>query len=145
MTPALAQRLRIIRAIRHKAGERLDEADYRTILQRCAGVASSTQIRSLAKADAVLDEFRRLGIGTPPPRNPLSPQQKKMWSLWQQLADAGLVRDRKMSGLLGFVKRQTGVEALSWLTWPQEYTITESLKRWLARGEAPAPEEKADA
>ena len=143
MTPALAHRLRILRAIRHKAGERLDEVEYRAILQRCAGVASSTQIRSLAEADAVLDEFRRLGIGTPPPRNPLSRQQKLMWSLWQQLADAGLVRDRRMSGLLAWVRRQTGIEALSWLSGAQESQVIESLKRWKARPEA--PEGAADA
>lgn len=145
MTPALAHRLRIIRAIRHKAGERLDDAAYRAILQRCAGVASSTQIKSLAKADAVLDEFRRLGIGTPPPRNPLSRQQKLMWSLWQQLADAGLVRERRMSGLLAWVKRQTGVEALSWLNGAQESQVIESLKRWKARGDEPLPEGSAHA
>ena len=145
MTPALASRLRTLRAIRHKAGEQLDDAAYRAILQRCAGVASSTQIRSLAKADAVLDEFRRLGIGSPPARPPLTAMQKKMWALWQQLADAGRVKNRKMAGLLGFVKRQTGVEALAWLTWPQEYQVVESLKRWLARGETPSTEGKDDA
>lgn len=134
MTPILASRLRQLRAIRHKAGEQLDDASYRDILQRCAGVGSSTQIRSVAKAEAVLDEFRRLGIGTPPPRKPLTPQQKKIWSLWQQLADKGLVRDRRMAGLMAWVKRQTGVDALSFMTWPQEHQVTESLKRWLARG-----------
>lgn len=134
MTPVLASRLRQLRAIRHKAGEQLDDDSYRDILQRCAGVSSSTQIRSVAKAEAVIDEFRRLGIGTPPPRKPLTPQQKKIWSLWQQLADKGLVRDRRMAGLMAWVKRQTGVDALSFMTWPQEHQVTESLKRWLARG-----------
>lgn len=134
MTPVLASRLRQLRAIRHKAGEQLDDVAYRDILQRCAGVASSTDIRSVAKAEAVIDEFRRLGIGTPPPRKPLTPQQKKIWSLWQQLADKGLVRDRRMVGLMAWVKRQTGVDALSFMTWPQEHQVTESLKRWLERG-----------
>lgn len=142
MTPALANRLRTLRAIRHKAGELLDDAAYRAILQRCAGVDSSTKIRSLAKADAVLDEFRRLGIGAPPARPQLTPMQKKMWALWQQLADAGRVNNRTMAGLLGFVKRQTGVEVLSWLTWPQESRIIESLKRWLYRDETPSTEGK---
>lgn len=141
MTPVLASRLRQLRAIRHKAGEQLDDDSYREILQRCAGVGSSTQIRSVAKAEAVLDEFRRLGIGTPPPRKPLSPQQKKIWSLWQQLADKGLVRDRRMAGLMAWVKRQVGVDALSFMTWPQEHRVTESLKRWLARGAEPTADE----
>lgn len=141
MTPILASRLRQLRAIRHKAGEQLDDDAYRDILQRCAGVGSSTQIRSVAKAEAVLDEFRRLGIGTPPPRKPLTPQQKKIWALWQQLADKGLVRDRRMAGLVAWVKRQAGVDALSFLTWPQEHQVIESLKRWLARGAEPTANE----
>lgn len=136
MTTDLAARLRQLRAIRHTAGERLAEADYRAILMRCAGVASSTQITSLARANAVLDEFRRLGIGSPAPRKALSPQQKKIWSLWQQLADAGLVRDRSMRGLVAFVKRQTGVDALDFMTWPQEHQVTEALKNWLCRSHA---------
>lgn len=141
MTPVLQSRLRQLRAIRHKVGEQLDDDAYRDILQRCAGVASSTQIRSVAKAEAVIDEFRRLGLGTPPPRKSLSPQQKKIWSLWQQLADKGQVRDRRMAGLLAWVKRQTGVDALSFMTWPQEHQVTESLKRWLARGVEPTAAE----
>lgn len=133
MTPMLASRLRQLRAIRHTANE-LDDESYREMLMRCAGVTSSTQIRSVAKAEAVLDEFRRLGIGTPAPRKALTPQQKKIWSLWQSLADKGLVRDRTMRGLLAWIKRQTGVDALSFMSWPQEHQVTESLKRWLARG-----------
>lgn len=133
MTPVLQSRLRQIRAIRHTAAT-LDDGAYREILMRCAGVTSSTQIRSVAKAEAVLDEFRRLGIGTPPPHKALTPQQNKIWSLWQSLADKGLVRDRSMLGLLAWIKRQTGVDALSFMTWPQEHQVTESLKRWLARG-----------
>lgn len=145
MTTDLASRLRQIRAIRHTAGAQLDDAAWRALLQRCAGVASSTQITSLARANAVLAEFRRLGIGAATARPKLTAMQRKMWSLWQQLADAGRVDNRKMAGLLGYVKRQTGVEALAWLTWPQEYQVVESLKRWLARGETPSTETQADA
>jgi hypothetical protein len=70
MSPVLQSKLRVLRAIRHKAGDALCEADYRAILKRCAGVESSTEIRSLAKADAVLAEFARLGLGTLPKRQP---------------------------------------------------------------------------
>lgn len=135
---ALQSRLRILRAIRHKAGEALDDADYRAILQRCAGVTSSTQIRSLTKADAVLDEFRRLGIGSPPARRRLSASGKKVWSLWQQLADAGLVRDRRMSALMAWVRRQAHVDALEFLTAAQEHAVIEALKAWLERKEEPS-------
>lgn len=135
MNDALQSRLRMLRAIRHKAAGQLDDEAYRAILQRCAGVDTSTKIRSLAKADAVIAEFHRLGIGQPAGRKPLTAMQKKMWSLWQQLADKGLVDNRKMPGLVAWVARQTGVEQLTWLTWPQERQCVEALKRWLARGE----------
>lgn len=141
---AVAARLRLVRALRHKAHDTLDDAAYRDILRRCAGVDSSTRIASLTQANAVLAEFRRLGIGQQA-RPPLAPMQKKMWSLWQQLADAGRVNNRQMSGLIGFVKRQTGVESLAWLTWPQEHQVVEALKSWLLRGETPSSDTQADA
>ena len=145
MSPTLQSKLRQLRAIRHKAGEQLDDAAYRAILQRCAGVSSSTAIKSIAKADAVLAEFARLGLGEQAKRPALTPMQKKMWSLWQQLADAGKVKDRKMAGLLAYIERQTGVDAkgsLAWMSWPQEQAVVESLKKWLARKE---PSESQDA
>lgn len=40
----------------------LDDASYRALLQRAAGVTSSTQLNTLAKADAVLDALSRLGF-----------------------------------------------------------------------------------
>lgn len=137
MTPTLQTLLRQIRAIRHTAGEQLADDDYRAILQRCAGVASSTEIRSIGEAKAVLAEFERLGIGRSLARPKLSALQRKMWSLWQQLADAGLVDNRKMPALMAWVKKQTGIDQLRWLTFAQENTCVESLKQWLARGIAP--------
>lgn len=61
--PRLKARLTAIRATRHKTGPAmLCDESYRQILQRAAGVSSSKEIRTLAQADAVLDEFRRLGL-----------------------------------------------------------------------------------
>jgi hypothetical protein len=135
VNPTLQTLLRQIRAIRHTSAEQLDDDAYRAILQRCAGVTSSTEIRAIGKAKAVLAEFDRLGIGHQSGRPALTAMQKKMWSLWQQLADAGLITDRKMPALLAWVTRQTGVEQLRWLTWPQEHKCVEALKRWLIRKE----------
>ena len=71
-------------------------------------------------------------------RSALTPPQRKMWSLWMQLADAGQVAERKMPALLAYVKRQTGVDRLEWLTGPQEQLVIESLRKWLARPKVPA-------
>ena len=40
----------------------LDDATYRATLKRAAGVTSSTEINTLAKADAVLDALSKLGF-----------------------------------------------------------------------------------
>ena len=135
----LAVRMRALRAIRHKAGDRLDDSSYRAILRRKAGVDSSTQIATLAQAEAVIAEFQRLGLAAEPARKPLTRMQRKMWSLWQQLADRGLVKNRKMPSLLAWIKRQAGVDALGWLSGAQENEVVEALKAWLERPE-PAKE-----
>jgi phage gp16-like protein len=66
-------------------------------------------------------------------KTPLTPAQRLMWSLWQRLADAGKVTNRKMPALLSFVKRQTDVERLEWLTTAQEDMVIVSLKAWVKR------------
>ena len=112
----------------------MDDDAYRALLKRVAGVASSADLMTQEKADAVLDEMKRLGA---PARRPLTGSQKKIWSLWQQLADAGRVRDRRMPALLSWVKRQAHVDALAFLSCAQEYAVIEALKAWLERKEDP--------
>lgn len=72
-------------------------------------------------------------------RKPLTPPQKLMWSLWQQLAESGKVNDRKMPALVAFVHRHTGVDKLEWLTTAQEQLAIEGLKAWQRRAGAPQP------
>jgi len=125
-----------IRARRHKAKATLSDESYRQILQRTAGVASSTEIRAIGKAKAVLAEFDRLHIAPPAgKRRQLTAIQRKMWSCWQQLADAGLVVDRSMPALRAWIEAQYGVSDLQFLTWPQECNAIERMKRWRLRGE----------
>ncbi|GBG03939.1 hypothetical protein AZSI13_32660 [Azospira sp. I13] len=59
----LKRRIVAIRTRRHQAADVLDDVAYRTLLQRTAGVTSSTAIRTLAQAEKVLAEFDRRGIG----------------------------------------------------------------------------------
>ena len=48
----------------------LDDATYRALLHRAAGITSSTQINSVDKADAVLDALSRLGFQHKPKVSP---------------------------------------------------------------------------
>lgn len=73
----LASRLRILRAIRHTAGDALPDDIYRGILQRVAGVDSSTKLRRLAAVDDVIDELHRLGFGQRP--NHYARTTKREW------------------------------------------------------------------
>lgn len=127
-------RLKVKRQAIHAQRRKINIADdaYRALLRRVAGVASSADLMTWEAADAVLAELKRLGA---PAYRPLTGPQKKMWSLWQQLADAGRVRDRRMSALLAWVKRQAHVDALAFLTSAQEDVVIEALKAWLKRKE----------
>lgn len=127
-------RLKVKRQAIHVQRRQINIADdvYRALLRRVAGVSSSADLMTWEAADAVLAELKRLGA---PAYRPLTGPQKKMWSLWQQLADAGCVRDRRMSALLAWVRRQAHVDALAFLTGAQEDAVIEALKSWLKRKE----------
>ena len=103
-----------------------------------ASTLSNTQ---LVKA---VEEMKRLGFkvksknAAKKPRQdhrPLDdhPQSKKIRALWLELHQAGKVRDPSEASLAAYVKRQTGVEALQWLSTEQASGVIESLKSWLKR------------
>ncbi|MBE7419870.1 MAG: regulatory protein GemA [Ideonella sp.] len=70
---------------------------------------------------------------TAPKRPALTRPQRLIWSLWQQLFEAGVVTDRRMPALLHFIERQTGVARLEWLNSAQEDLVIQSLKAWRKR------------
>lgn len=118
---------------------KLDEDTYRAALAARSGGKVSSKACTVAELKAVLEHFHNAGFPRPggsAKRVALTAPQRKMWSLWQQLADAGRVRDRSMKGLSAWVKGQTenGADALAFLTPAQERTLIESLKQWVDRG-----------
>lgn len=119
-----------------EAGVFQTDEDYRQMLRAQAGVDSSARL-DFAGRRRVLAHMHSLvpaSVSKPKPTQPpLTAKQKLMWSLWQQLADAKVVTNRRMPALQAFVKRQTGVDRLEWLTGAQEDLVVESLKEWLNR------------
>ena len=125
-----------------------DDEFYRTIMTAKCGVASSALLDHAGRK-RLLAHMKACGwqggngrhtgpakTGSEPShaaRKPLTAPQKKMWALWQSLADAGKTTNRKMPGLVAFAHRQTGVDLLDWLTAAQEDLVIESLKSWLKR------------
>lgn len=125
---------------------RMGEDEYRDLISNLFdGKRSSTDLcdaerdRFLQHLQGLARRARREASNARPAAGKrakrLTGKQLKMFSLWQQLADKGLVRDRRMSALRAYAARQTHVEQLEWLNSHQETTLIESLKRWLARGE----------
>lgn len=130
-----AQLIRQVQTGRRALG--LDDDTYHRTLARFSAGKTSSKDCSVDELLAVVEHFHASGwprVGGPK-RKPLAPRQKKMWALWQTLADQGKVGNRKMAGLLGWVAGQTAnhVQRLEFLTSAQEHTLIESLKQWVER------------
>lgn len=116
----------------------LDDDTYRAILRRIGGVESSAQLDAAGRR-ALLAEFRSKGWKPKPPRAAQTrtlasdPQSRLIRALWLTLHQAGKVRDPSERSLGHYVKRQTGVDRLDWLSVQQARTVIEALKGWAAR------------
>lgn len=117
----------------------MDDDAYRSII---LGI-SNQRVRSAAdltgpERAALLKHLKACGFRPkqPIPKDvfPDTPEWLKVWSLWQQLADAGLVRDRRGAALAKYVTHQVKVAAMAWVTPQQLHGLIEQLKQWLARG-----------
>jgi phage gp16-like protein len=119
-----------------------DDDFYRDILWTVCRVKSSGEL-DITGRKRFLEHLRQCGFVNAQKRRgsgrrkavsgELSAPQRLMFSLWQQLADAGLVHERRMSALVAFARRQTGVERLEWLKPRQEDLVIQSLRQWLER------------
>lgn len=130
---------------------RMDEDAYRDLMAGLYGKRSSTELSDRERG-AFVAHLQRLADQQAPaagrtprtggpagqPRKPLTPRQGKMFSLWQQLADAGLVQDRRMQALDAWIvgREWLGQQVANkaWLDARREDQVIESLKRWLRRG-----------
>ncbi|MBE2242450.1 MAG: regulatory protein GemA [Burkholderiaceae bacterium] len=126
----------------------MDESAYRDLMASLFDGARSSTALDDAQRSRFVRHLQQLADGQPrttlAQRKPLPPRQGKMFSLWQQLADAGLVRDRRMSALNAWIEGRTWlgqrVDSKEWLSSQREDQVIEALKRWLRRGKE---EEKA--
>lgn len=115
----------------------LEDDDYRAILRRVTGKASSTEC-SEPQLIAVLDEFKKLGwvpalakpaTDTPSRSKPAShPAANKARALWLSLALLGVIRNRDEAALEAFARRQLGVERMAWADQAKVYKLIEALK-----------------
>lgn len=139
MAAAEAERRSDLAAI-HVAKRALGWSDdeYRDILLMVCHVKSAGDLDAAGRK-RFLTHLKSCGFSRHVParktvRGQLTSAQRKMFALWQQLADAGMVRDRRMSALAAWVKQhQVGIDSIEWMKPAQEAMVIESLKRWLAR------------
>ena len=121
---------------------KLDDDTYRDVLERVTGKRSA---KGMGERDVrlVLDEFRRLGWRSKVAQKGLEgrldgrldgPYARKLQALWIAGWNLGVVRDRRDSAMLAFIKRQTGIESTRFLRDAADARrAIEALKDWLHR------------
>lgn len=131
--------IRLIHVGRREIG--MDDESYRMMLANMpalGGRASSADL-SIRGLRLVLDALKAKGFKVRPKAKPQSrqladdEQSRLIRSLWLQLADAGVVRDRSEAALAKFVCSMVKIEALQWLTGGQASKVIENLKQWQKR------------
>ncbi|SOE00641.1 regulatory protein GemA [Caenispirillum bisanense] len=117
-----------------------DDDTYRDTLEARYGVRSGSQLTDRQLVD-LLEHMKACGFkgeaarpkraGTRRPAE--NPEGRKIRALWLSLWNLGVVQEPSEDALASFVRRQTKVEALQWLTPAQTWQVIEALKKWAAR------------
>lgn len=117
----------------------MDDEAYRAMLERVAGVRSSTQV-IVSKKKAVLAEFQRLGASTASATAPTikdrmqGPYAGKLQALWIAGYNLGIIHDKTDKACMSFVERMTKISHSRFLHQNKDGSVAiESLKKWLAR------------
>ena len=113
---------------------RLEEEDYRAILERLTGKRSAADL-SVPQLEAVLDHLASLGWKPPvrPFKKSGKPHVRKIYAIWKAMCGAGIPESPTREALHAFVLRQTKVANPEWLSPEQANQVTEGLKAWEAR------------
>lgn len=134
---ARASHLKQIHVLQKAAG--LSKEDAQALKIGLTGVASSADMTSTQRSMLIahLTQLARRiapsASGAVKRRPAFSAADKFIWAMWQSLADKGAVSIRSGAGLEAFVKKNTGVDKLAWLTAAQKQQVAEQLKLWLGR------------
>jgi phage gp16-like protein len=163
MTPDPKRRAALAKIHVAKKLLRLSDELYRAIIARVTGGKRSSAVLDTAERGRLLDELGRLGfqsrgtktrvvtaiapdarggaIALPVERKEAAAahpphaagQARKIRMLWRKLGKAAKLRDASERGLRHFVRRQTGRDALQWLTAHEANDVIEGLKAWHRR------------
>lgn len=127
--------LSALHTVRSRIG--LDDECFRDCCEQITGKRSTREMsdaeRNAVRAKLVSDYPN--ATKRPKATNRLTgPYTKKLQALWISGWNLGLVKNRSDDALIAFVKRQTGIQSMSWLRDPQDAEkAVEALKKWLER------------
>jgi len=111
----------------------LDDDTYRDVLWAVCRAKSAADLDSQGRFKLIA-HFKSLGWQSSRGKRPkLDPQSRKIWSLWYQLKDAGLLASASAKSLRSEVKKLTGCDDLRFCDSGQKNIIIECLKKWLER------------
>ena len=117
----------------------LNECSYRALLFGATGKESCADM-DIGELEQVLSAMKNVGF-KPKPKSKsktsvataTGDQARKIRALWIMLYHLGQIADSSEEALAGFVKRQTQVESLNWLTPIQADQVIKALRGWLSR------------
>lgn len=127
MTQSTAGLIKAIHMGKRKLG--MDNETYREMLRSLTGLDSCSQMTT-RELKHVLLHMRQAGF-SPAPRE-ISPQMRKCRALWLLLHEAGVVRDKSIRALKGYIRRMIRIDPAR-ATVSDMALVIESLKAWCER------------
>ena len=126
------QLIKVIHVARREL--RLDDDTYRQLLKTHSGIDSLRDMTD-SQLKAIFDVMKKRGFKVKSKEPALYDKQAAMiHALWRDMAENGVVRDGREQALNTFIKRQTGIDRMEWLSTKQASQVIECLKKWLSRG-----------
>lgn len=114
----------------------LDDDTYRAMLTRLTGKQSAKDMNETERF-TVIEALRQQGfkkVSKPSQKRLESKFAPKLQALWIAAWNLGLVKNRTDKALISFIKRQTGIDHVRFLRYPDDAAkVIEALKAWLAR------------
>ena len=116
----------------------IEEDDYRALLLRVTN-QDSLKSCSFAQLHLVIEHFKKMGFqninksqAMPNPSYGKD-QRNKILSLWIELADLGIVKNRNDDALASYCKKICKIEHWHWLDSQNCSKVIETLKKWKQR------------
>lgn len=120
---------------RRKLG--MTDEEYRALLFGVTnGRTTSSKELSSEELSRALAALRKVGFHTT-----TDPQLRKIKSLWYEMHDLGIVRNRSEQAINAYIRRITGEQEIEYCTIPELQLVIETLKNWIDRIEEPAARE----